>query len=298
MNSRIFFTPAALCFLVASVDAQSPSAPGAERRTAPLVITDDFRGKLGEGWKWLRENKDGWRMTEAGLQVLIEPGNMWGPSNDAKNVLLRPVPEELRDNADVSVTVSHKPQNRWEQANLVWYYSDSAMVKLGLEIENGITNIVMGREEDDKTRTIAIIPYPGESVQLRMTVRGNELTGFFREPDAKDWKEAGKTTLPAAPGGALPQISLQFYQGVAGSGRWATVKGFRLSAASAPSVPAAKSEELAAHFGDYSGVFALFQAANGTWIRPHPGECRERTTPCSTFKILNWPASPAVRSST
>jgi len=204
-------------------------APAGETKAAPAAITDDFKGKLGDGWKWLRENKDGWKVTGAGLQVLIEPGNMWGPANNAKNVLLRPVPEAMQKNAEVSVQVAHKPQNRWEQANLVWYYSDGAMVKLGLEIENGRTNIVMGREEGDKTKTIAIIPYDGEAVQLRMVVKGEELTGSFRKPDAKEWTDAGKTTTPA-PAGTAPQISLQFYQGVAGSDRWATVNGFRLAA--------------------------------------------------------------------
>ena len=102
-------------------------------------------------------------------------------------------------------------------------------MKLGLEIENGRTNIVMGREEGDKTKTIAIIPYDGEAVQLRMVVKGEELSGSFRKPGAKEWTDAGKTTTPA-PAGTAPQISLQFYQGVAGSNRWATVNAFRLAA--------------------------------------------------------------------
>ena len=231
MNPRILSRLATFLATAPLLPAQTPAKPerAGETKAAPAAITDDFRGKLGEGWRWLRENRDGWRIADAGIQVLVEPGNMWGPANDAKNVLLRPVPEVMRTNAEVSVQVAHKPQNRWEQANLVWYYSDSAMVKLGLEIENGKTNIVMGREEGDKTRTIAIIPYAGEAVQLRMVVRGEDLTGYFRRPDAKEWTEAGKTTTPAA-GGSTPQISLQFYQGVAGSNRWATVSGFRLAA--------------------------------------------------------------------
>jgi regulation of enolase protein 1 (concanavalin A-like superfamily) len=225
LTALLVFTLPPACLI-----AQTPAkpAPAGEAKAAPAAVTDDFKGKLVEGWRWLRENKAGWRLTDAGLQVLIEPGNMWGPANDAKNVLLRSVPEPMRKNADVTVQVAHKPQNRWEQANLVWYYSDSAMVKLGLEIEHGKTNIVMGREEGDKTRTIAIIPYAGETVQLRVVVLGGELTGYFRRPGAPEWTEAGKTTTPA-PAGTDPQISLQFYQGVAGSDRWATVTGFRMT---------------------------------------------------------------------
>src|ERR1035438_8239329 len=63
-----------------------------------VLFQDDFRGKLGEGWSWVREHHEAWRITEHGLEVRIEPGNMWGPQNDAKNLLVRPAPrsEERR----------------------------------------------------------------------------------------------------------------------------------------------------------------------------------------------------------
>ncbi len=192
-----------------------------------IRIKEDFRGApktrpLDEPWYWLRENKSGWRRSDEGLQVLIEPGNMWGPANDAKNVLLYPLAVGWRDAVQVSVQLTHLPKKRWEQANLVWYYSDSAMVKLGLEIENGVTNIVMGREERDKAQTIAVIPYAEPHVQLRLKVSGQEIRGYFRNPSAPDWIEAGKTTLPYEES-LPPQISLQFYQGEQDSDRWATV---------------------------------------------------------------------------
>ncbi|TWT74117.1 beta-xylosidase family glycoside hydrolase [Allorhodopirellula solitaria] len=190
-------------------------------------IREDFRDAsegslLGERWHWLRENKSGWRFSKEGLQVLIEPGNMWGPANDAKNVLLYPLREDGNDAVQVSVQLTHLPKKRWEQADLVWYYSDSSMVKLGLEIEHGVTNIVMGREEHDRTQTIAIIPYADPLVQLRLQVSGQEIRGSFRNPTSPNWTLAGKTTLPD-PESLSPQLSLQFYQGEDGSDRWATV---------------------------------------------------------------------------
>jgi len=190
-------------------------------------ITDDFRGSMNSTWRWLRENKTGWKLTDSGLQVLIEPGNMWGKANDAKNVLLHSVPLAWQDSADVSVQLEHHPKKRWEQANLVWYYSDSAMVKIGLEVENGKTNIVMGREEDDRTRTIAIVPYPAETVQLRLVVRGPEISGYYRHPGDLKWIEVGKSPLPSS-SKRPAQVSLQFYQGEADSDRWATVSRFKM----------------------------------------------------------------------
>jgi len=184
---------------------------------------------MSEQWQWLRENKDGWKLTDSGLQVLIEPGNMWGGDNSAKNVLLHPAPEAWQDSIEVSVQMEQHPKKLWEQTNLVWYYSDSKMVKIGMEIKHGRTNIVMGREIDDRTQTIAIIPYTDEMVRLKLVVKGASITGFFRKPESSQWIEVGQTSLPAD-SSTPPQVSLQFYQGEADSNRWATVSRFKMQA--------------------------------------------------------------------
>ncbi len=115
-----------------------------------------FAGEsLPNGWTWKRENPEAWRLRNQGLEIKIEPGNMWGRKNDAKNVLLIPIAENLQESGtDVRVTLVNSPTRRWEQVDLVWYYRDSHMVKIGLELEHGKNSVVMGREEDDRCRTI------------------------------------------------------------------------------------------------------------------------------------------------
>jgi len=48
-----------------------------------------------------------------------------------------------------------------------------------------------------------------------------------------------------------------------------------------------EERDLSAEFGTYSGAFVLYDAAHQRWLRYHPEECRVRTTPMSTFKVLN-----------
>jgi beta-lactamase class D len=48
-----------------------------------------------------------------------------------------------------------------------------------------------------------------------------------------------------------------------------------------------EERDFSAEFGDYSGCFALYDAAQQHWVRFHPQECQVRTSPCSTFKIPN-----------
>ncbi len=192
-----------------------------------VLFRDDFEGKLGEGWSWVREHRAAWRMKERGLEVRLEPGNMWGPANDARNVLVRRAPDAAKDKIEVSVNVEHRPSGQYEQADLVWYYDDGHMVKLGQELVDGKLSIVMGREENDRTRTIAIIPLQSFTVRLRLSVQGSRVHGHFRTPDSDQWREAGACDLPA-PANGTAKISLQFYQGPADAEHWARATEFQI----------------------------------------------------------------------
>jgi regulation of enolase protein 1 (concanavalin A-like superfamily) len=196
---------------------------GTPSQADEIVFQDDFKGKLDAGWSWLREDRNGWRVTGRGLEVRVQPGNMWGARNDAKNVLVRTAPDRARGELEVAVSVTNQPTAQYEQVDLVWYYDDRHMVKLGQELVDGKLSIVMGREEADRTRTIAIIPLKSFAVQLRFRVSGNRIHGHYRTPDAEDWREAGECDLPAQ---GVEKVSLQCYQGPADAAHWARITGF------------------------------------------------------------------------
>src|SRR5204862_4744081 len=63
---------------------------------ADILFSDNFTNGLARGWTWLREDPKAWRTTEHGLEVLLQPGNMWGPANDARNVLVRAAPDPAK----------------------------------------------------------------------------------------------------------------------------------------------------------------------------------------------------------
>jgi len=197
------------------------------RADSKIVFEDRFRGKMDQGWTWIRENRAAWRSDDQGLWVRIEPGNMWGPPNNARNVLVRPAPDFDSGPMEISVTVSNQPTGQYEQADLAWYYDDSHMVKIGQELVDGKLSIVMGREEKDRTRTIAIIPLASSTVTVGFIVSSNQLTGRFRLPREEAWREAGRCDFPA-PANARPKISLQFYQGPSDAEHWVRVTDFRI----------------------------------------------------------------------
>jgi agarase len=182
---------------------------------------DSFRGRLGEGWSWIREDRASWRVTEGGLEMRVQPGNLWGPSN----VLVRPAPDPAQHEVLVSVRLENRPTEQYEQVDLVWYYADSHMVKLGQELVDGRLCVVMGREENDRARTIAILPLRSFVVQVRFVVQDQSIRGEFRTDEAEGWQTAGSCDLPVK---GAPQVSLQCYQGPATTERWARLTDFRL----------------------------------------------------------------------
>src|SRR5207247_11368419 len=150
---------------------------------------------------------------------------MWGPANDAKNVLLRAAPDPAKGDVEISVTVSNQPTGQYEQVDLVWYYDDSHMVKIGQELVDGKLSIVMGREENDRTRTIAIIPLDAVQVDLRLTVTNNLIRGAFRPTGSKEWREAGACDLPIH---GAPQVAIPCHQGPVNAVDWCRISDFKM----------------------------------------------------------------------
>jgi regulation of enolase protein 1 (concanavalin A-like superfamily) len=195
-----------------------------------VLFHEDFTNALDGHWAWIREHREAWRTTARGLEVRIEPGNMWGPANDARNVLVRPAPDVTQGEIEISVNVENQPTEQYEQVDLVWYYDDSHMVKIGLELVDGKLSIVMGREQADKTRTISITPIKPDSVRLKLLVKGDQIRGQFQIPGSDKWQDAGHCDSPA-PANGKPKVSLQFYQGPANAEHWARINDFQIGKA-------------------------------------------------------------------
>lgn len=205
-----------LMFLIA---ATAVNGRGAEA----LIFHDEFKGKLGEGWSWVRENPAGWRISERGLEIRVQPGNMWGGANNARNVLVRPVPDPATGEVIVSLALQNQPTEQYEQVDLVWYYDDSHMVKLGQELVDKKLSIVMGREQADRTRTIAIIPIQETALEVRFLVQTNQIRGQFRTVADQPWRDAGRCDLPIK---GSPKVSVQCYQGPSQAEHWARITTF------------------------------------------------------------------------
>jgi regulation of enolase protein 1 (concanavalin A-like superfamily) len=230
-----------------------------------LIFQDDFNGKLAEGWYWEREERANWRVGPPGLEVRVQPGNMWGAANNAKNVLVRLIPAPAGAPVEISVVISNIPTAQWEQANLVWFYDDSNMVKLGQELVTGRLSIVMGREENDRARTVAIVPLDAYTVELRLQAVNNRLRGQFRTAPWSDWRDVGECDLPVK---GEPKASLHFYNGPATDEHWVRVNNFTVRRLPAASVdwPRVRVAEKIIRAADGVADDGVINLAGGFWL--------------------------------
>ncbi len=235
-TTPLFSLASLLVFLGSVVASAGQGGPG------ELIYRDDFQGHLGEGWTFEREERAHWRTGPRGLEVRVQPGGMWGGGNNARNVMVHPIPAPADAPIEIAVTVSNLPSAQWEQANLVWYYDAGNMVKLGQELVTGRLSIVMGREENDRARTVAIIPLDACTVELRLQAFKNLVRGQFRTAPWREWRDVGECDLPVK---GNPNASLHFYNGPANEEHWVRVNEFTVRRLPAGSVdwPRVRAEE-------------------------------------------------------
>ncbi len=199
------------------------------------VFEDRFDGKLTEGWTWLRENSEAWRIRENALEIRVQPGD----AGTVRNALLRKAPDRSQGKFAIDVTVSNHtvPTQQYEQAGITWYNKGRPVFKLVKERVDGQLMIIPGRK-----------PMTNEMVQLRLIVTHDSWTAQFRPlpvpaSSAPRPSPLAPSQSPPAPQpsgdfqtadqGKLPppgddQVSLQCYHGPPDAEHWIRFDNFRI----------------------------------------------------------------------
>ena len=105
-----------------------------------VIFEDNFDGKLGEGWSWLREHPDYWRLSDGGLELCVEPG----VADTVRNALVRPAPDRNEGTFAIEVTVTNHthPTQQYEQAGITWYNDGKPVFKEVKELIDGDLYII------------------------------------------------------------------------------------------------------------------------------------------------------------
>lgn len=177
-----------------------------------VVFEDRFEEKLADGWSWLREHQEFWRLAHGALEIRDEPGD----GGSVKNALLRKAPDRSQGQFAIEVTVTNltKPTQPYEQAGITWYQAGQPVFKLVKELVSGQVLIVPGFK-----------PLAAESVQLRVLVTADSWTAQYRPDGQGDFQTAATGRLPP-PGD--DQVSIQCYHGPTDAEHWIRFDDFRM----------------------------------------------------------------------
>ena len=174
-----------------------------------VLFKDGFDAKLGEGWSWLREHRENWRIKEGALEIKVQPGK----AHNVQNALVRKAPGR---NVTVEVTVSNNtaPTQQYEQGGITLYRDGKPIFKLVKERIDGKIYIIPGKK-----------PVHTNKVRLRVEIGENKLDAWFR-PDGQDaFQKAGSKNLPPPKN---DQISIQCYNGPPNANHWIRFDDFKI----------------------------------------------------------------------
>ena len=177
-----------------------------------VVFEDRFEARLADGWTWLRETPENWRLREGALEIWVQPGD----ANSVKNALLRTAPDRGQGRFAIEVTVTNakRPIRQFEQAGITWYHEGKPVFKLVKELVDGQLMIIPGRK-----------PMTNDTVQLRLIVTRDSWTAQFR-PDARGEFQTADTGKLPPPG--QDQVSVQCYHGPPDAEHWIRFDNFRI----------------------------------------------------------------------
>jgi regulation of enolase protein 1 (concanavalin A-like superfamily) len=217
-----------LSLVVAAMIAAAPptTAPVATESSKDALFEENFDDKLADGWTWVREDRDAWRIENGALHLKVFPGSLFGGGNDAKNVLIRPLPAQ--DDISIEVTITNDPKEQAEQATLLWYADDDNYVKLCKEQMSGKQNVVLAREEAGKGAFVASVPSAAPTLRLRLTRHADKIAADFATGQDEAWNHVGSCPPPA---GADLKLGLIAHGAKAGSQGEAEFDRLRVSMA-------------------------------------------------------------------
>jgi regulation of enolase protein 1 (concanavalin A-like superfamily) len=191
-----------------------------------VLFEEKFQKKLSDGWTWVREDKKGWKLSEAAIEIRALPGSLKGKENTAKNLLLRKAPPASPDTPfAIEATVKSAPAQAGEQAGVIVYENDDSYVSFVREHKDGKVFVRMIREMGGEEIVWAEKELEGEAHALRILHMGNKIQAEVMTGQPAMWMPAYYGEPPFK---GEVKAGLAAFGAPAGAERWAKFTGVRL----------------------------------------------------------------------
>jgi regulation of enolase protein 1 (concanavalin A-like superfamily) len=205
------------------LNCSCPASETSSLDLATILYKDSLNSPPAKPWEWIRENPDAHRSGKNGLEIKIEPGGLMGDGKDARNILVRPLPEGAKS---VMVQVDADHETQFEQAGLILYQDDDTYIKLVLEMVDGEVWIVSIVEIEAKAALINKVSRPDGEVRIALDLEEGKVKTSCWGKEGKPI-ELGAAEFPMKP---LPRVGVFTQSGQPEADRWARFCNFIISA--------------------------------------------------------------------
>ena len=204
-----------LFLFVLPLFAYCATDPATDSTAEGVIFKAPFRKALQDGWSWLREVPDQWRISDEGLEIKMEPL----PGDGARNILFRKPPKEA--DGEFVVTVEIKAlqpfTNPFQQAGLYWMQNDNLKFKFVMENIDGQLCVFPGNK-----------PLEKEHVVLRLRFEDSQIVAEYQPDGTGDFLKAFEAPLPER-NDETDRISLQCWHGPADAEAWIRFQKFSIT---------------------------------------------------------------------
>ncbi|MGW8566022.1 beta-xylosidase family glycoside hydrolase [Isoptericola sp. NPDC055881] len=215
-TSRIVVAWGAALAVVATLGA-GPVASADDGPLLPTDGSDTFDGTTLDAGRWDRVRPDdaGLSLADGALTIATLPGDLYGGTNTARNLVLQDAPTHGRWEA--STTLQLAPTTCCQQAGLVLYTDDGNYASLAFSGRTGGNGRVFFLREVGGTPSVPgpvdkpLAQWP-TTFSLKLVSDGTEVVGMY-SPDGTTWTPVG-TPVPA---GQHLRIGLFAMGGTAGA---------------------------------------------------------------------------------
>ena len=179
------------------------------------IFEAPFRKAIQDGWSWLREEPDHWRILGKGLEIKMEPM----PEGGAKNILFRKSPGEAEGPFVVTVEIKalQPYTNQYQQAGIYWMQDDQLKLKFVMENIDGQICVFPGNK-----------PLETAHVVLRWRIDGTKVVAEYQPGATGEFLQAFESQLPDR-NDETDRISLQCWHGPADAEAWTRFQRFSIT---------------------------------------------------------------------
>ena len=199
---------------------QSAEPPGEK-----VLFEESFTDAPGNGWFWLREIPDHWRIDQERKELLIRP--VWAV-NGLKNTLLRAVPDGNQSPLAFEVHVDHVPHTDYELSGLIYYFDDDNFLHISRELMANSKDgklFMGGLKAGQRMAHPKEVIYNAPGLDLRMVVSQKTATGWYRTSGTEMWQFLGELEIPST---ATAKVGFRTGNGEEDKPSWVRFSRFRI----------------------------------------------------------------------